>query len=222
MQICSTVFVVLQHWSMLGQCLVRYCYGFLQLPLCNTSNELKNKVWKRSFPHIFKLNDAFANWVLWYWVLRPVRFQRHESAVFWSVTSLLTYRECAACSILTAGCSVLTSHCSIVTLMLNHLLSGAAGGHSFCRPGKLQLMLVSELRPRKIKCSQLPAVQTKYNTERCTFWLFERWLLLKLSSQSLNVIYWISHHKITTKTWINSAYSSTATLNIWTPAGHCH
>ena len=54
-------YAVLQHCSMLGQCLVRYCYGFLQLPLCNTSNELKNKVWKRSFPHIFKLNDAFAN-----------------------------------------------------------------------------------------------------------------------------------------------------------------
>ena len=150
MQICSTVFVVLQDCSMLGQCLVRYCYGFLQLPLCNTSNELKNKVWKRSFPHIFKLNYAFANWVVWCWVLRPVRFQRHESAVLWNVTSLPTYRECAACSIVTAGCSVLTSHRSIVTLMLNHLLSGAAGGHSFCRPGSLQLMLmlVSELGPQ--------------------------------------------------------------------------
>ena len=179
MQICSSVFAVLQHCSMLGQCLVRYCYGFLQLTLCNTSNDLKNKVWKRSFPHIFKLNYAFANWVVWCWVLRPVRFQRHESTVLWSVTLLLTYRQCTACSILTAGCSVLTSHCSIVGLMLNHLLSGAAGGHSFCRPAHSSWCWCQNWG-RKIKCSQLPAVQTKYNTERCTFLSFQRWLLTAL------------------------------------------
>ena len=90
-----------------------------------------------------------------------------------------TYQECAACIILTAGCSVLTSHCSIVGLMLNHLLSGAAGGHSFCRPAHSSWCWCQNWG-RKIKCSQLPAVQTKYNRGRCTFLSFQRWLLTAL------------------------------------------
>ena len=75
--------------------------------------------------------------------------------------------------------SLLTSHCSIVGLMLNHLLSGAAGGHSFCRPAHSSWCWCQNWG-RKIKCSQLPAVQTKYNTERCTFLSFQRWLLTAL------------------------------------------
>ena len=152
MQICSSVFAVLQHCSMLGQCLVRYCYGFLQLTLCNTSNDLKNKVWKRSFPHIFKLNYAFANWVVWCWVLRPVRFQRHESTVLWSVTLLLTYRQCTACSILTAGCSVLTSHFSLLYCWSNvkSPFVWSRWWPQFLQTRTLQLvlMLVSELGPQ--------------------------------------------------------------------------
>ena len=98
------------------------------------------------------LNDDFANWVVWCWVLRPVRFQRHESTVLWSVTLLLTYRQCTACSILTAGCSVLTSHFSLLYCWSNvkSPFVWSRWWPQFLQTRTLQLvlMLVSELGPQ--------------------------------------------------------------------------
>ena len=100
-----------------------------------------------------------------------------SSQLQYAAARLLTYRECAACSILQAAVS--SPHCSIVGLMLNHLLSGAAGGHQFLqtRHTRDSSWCWCQNPGRKIKYSQLPAVQTKYNRGGCTFWSFQRWLL---------------------------------------------